>query len=98
MGTTRRETTTDKIEEFTPTITTEQIHRHIIRVNEVNPWFQIQVIWFGNSKVQLNKIYFLFIFLEFKLWIWKIYEQIANERGKINTVKINAPIRTDSTN
>ena len=37
MGTTRREIKTDKIEEFTLTVTTEQIHRHLIRTNEVNP-------------------------------------------------------------
>ena len=60
MGTARWETTTSKIEEFTLTVTTEQIHWHLIRVNEVNPWFQIQIIWFGNSKVKLNKILFFF--------------------------------------
>ncbi len=62
MGTARWETTTSKIEEFTLTVTTEQIHWHLIRVNEVNPWFQIQIIWFGNSKVKLIKYYFSFNF------------------------------------
>ena len=37
MGTTRRETAADKAEELAPTITTKQIHRHLVRANEVNP-------------------------------------------------------------